>query len=153
MKSVLFVCTANMCRSPVAEGLMKQLVDQRGEADQWRVDSAGASALEGQLVTPESVQVAAELGADIRGHRSRPVTGDLLEQYSLVLVMERRHQEALRAAFPERADRIYLLSEMVGESSDVWDPVGTGIENYRAMGQQVHTTLENGYERIRALAG
>lgn len=152
MKSVLFVCTANMCRSPVAAGLLKQKVQELGEADGWRIESAGVAALDGQSATPESVRVAAEHGVDLSDHRSRLATRERVAPFSLVLVMEQRHKDALQQAFPDLADRVELLSQMIGEGTDLADPVGTGIENYRAMADQIHSVLERGYERISTLA-
>lgn len=152
MKSVMFVCTANMCRSPMAEGLMRQQVEQRGEAGDWRIGSAGAAALDGQAATPETVQVAAERGIDLKSHRSRATTRERLEPFPLILVMEQRHKDFLQAEYPDLAGRVRLLTEMVGEATDIWDPVGTGIENYRAMADQVTELIERGQAQINQLA-
>lgn len=152
MKSVLFVCTANMCRSPLAEGLMKRMVDQLGEADEWRIESVGVGALDGQPATFESVLVAAEHGVDIGGHLSRAATLERLELFSLVLVMEQRHKDILDGEFPQLSERVRLMTELVGETGDIWDPVGTGIENYRIMADRVQGILERGMGRIMELA-
>jgi len=152
MKSVMFVCTANRCRSPMAQALFEKLVDERGESGEWWIESAGASALEGETATQFTQQVAAEGGMDLSGHRSKPATRATLEPISLVLVMEEDHRRQLREAAPELADRVYLLSEMVGLSSDVWDPVGSEIEKYRAMADQIDGILRTGFDRMRELA-
>ncbi len=152
MKSVLFVCTANMCRSPLAEGLMKRMVDEREEADDWRIESVGVGALDGQPATFESVLVAAERGVDIGGHLSRAATLERLELFSLVLVMEQRHEDILVSEFPQLSARVRLMTELVGETGDIEDPVGTGIENYRLMADRVEEILETGMSRIRELA-
>lgn len=131
---------------------MKRMVAQRGEAGEWRIESVGVSALDGQPATLESVLVAAERGVDLGGHQSRAATLERLELFSLMLVMERRHKDALQAEFPHLADRVHLLTEMVGDQSDIWDPVGTGIENYRAMADQVTELIERGQAQISKLA-
>ncbi len=128
---------------------MKRKVQELGEAEEWMIESAGVAALDGQGPTPESIQVAAEHGVDISGHRSRLATRERLSPFSLVLVMEQRHQDALLQAFPDLAARVKLLSQMIGESTDLADPVGTGIENYRAMANRIERILQVGLGGIR----
>lgn len=152
MNSVMFVCTANMCRSPMAQALFRSLVEQRGETNEWRIESAGVRASAGQPATENTQVVAAERGMDLSGHRSQLANRATLEPFSLVLVMEEAHRRQLREAAPELADRVYLLSEMVGQRSDVWDPAGSEIENYRAMADQIDGILRTGFEKIRELA-
>lgn len=132
---------------------MAAQLTELGEAQEWRIESAGVGAIDGQLATPETVQVAAERGVDVRRHRSRVTTGELLENFSLVLVMEQRHKDYLQQEFPQIAERVRLLTEMVDGEGEVWDPVGTGIENYRTMAAQLADLIERGMGRIRELAG
>ncbi len=152
MHSVLFVCTANMCRSPMAEVLFGEIIRNEGEAEDWWVDSAGVSAFDGEQATNNTRLVAAKRGLDLTSHRSKLTSRAVVEPFSLVLVMEERHRMMLRDAFPDLADRVYLLKEMVGETDDVHDPIGTDIANYRAMADEVNTALTEGLNRIRELA-
>jgi protein-tyrosine-phosphatase len=136
----------------MAEALFRALVKERGESAEWWMESAGVGAIEGEPATENTQQVASERGMNLGTHRSKPATWATLEPFSLVLVMEENHRRQLRGAAPELADRVYLLSEMVGQRSDVWDPIGREIEDYRAMADQIDDILRTGLDRMRELA-
>ncbi len=153
MPSVLFVCTANQCRSPTAQALFARKLVEEGLEGDWRVGSAGTIALPGIPPTPNAQAAVGELGMDISDHRSRRIDAELLAAFDLVLVMERGHKEALQFEFPEAAERVFLLSEMAGAVYDIEDPVGKSIEEYRAMRADLQDLIERGFGRIRELAG
>lgn len=152
MPSVLFVCSANMCRSPMAEVLFKAKLGQEGEADEWRVESAGTWAQAGRSATAFAQAVMAERGLDLSGHRSQPTSRSLVDGFDLILVMEEAHGRSLRHDFPDLAHRVYLLTEMIGGSEEIADPVSGGIEDYRKTADSLSRSLERGYVRIRSLA-
>jgi protein-tyrosine phosphatase len=137
----------------MAEVIFGEIVRNEGEADDWWIESAGVSAFDGEQATNNTRLVADERGLDLKSHRSKPTSRAVVEPFSLVLVMEDRHRMMLRDAFPDLADRVYLLKEMVGGTDDVHDPIGTDITNYRAMADEVNTALEEGLDRMRELAG
>ncbi len=150
MRSVLFVCTANLNRSPMAMALLRSRVANSGE--EWRIESAGTWALEGMPLNEKTQQVLAERGAEIRNHRSRIVTREMLRSFNLILTMEPGQKEALRLEFPEVADRVYLLSEMIGLTFSIADPVGGTLEEYRATAAEIDRILNDGLEKIYQLA-
>ncbi len=137
----------------MAEVLFEEIVRNEGEAEEWWIDSAGVSACDGEQATNNTRLVADERGLDLKSHRSKLTSRAVVEPFSLVLVMEDRHRMMLRDAFPDLADRVYLLKEMVGGTEDVHDPIGTDIANYRAMADEVNMALQEGLERMRELAG
>jgi len=136
----------------MAEALFSEIVRNEGEAEDWWIDSAGVSAFDAEQATNNTRLVAAERGLDLKSHRSKLTSRAVVEPFSLVLVMEERHRMMLRDAFPDLADRVYLLTEMIGGTEDVHDPIGTDIANYRAMADEVNTALTEGFNRIRELA-
>jgi protein-tyrosine phosphatase len=136
----------------MAEALFGQIVRDAGEAEDWWIESAGVSAFDGEQATNNTRVVAAERGLDLSSHRSKLATRQVVEPFSVVLVMEERHRRMLRDQFPEYSDRIHLLKEMTGGTDDVHDPVGTDIVNYRAMADEVNSALTEGLDRIRELA-
>ena len=151
MYSVLFVCTANICRSPMAMGLWQDMIKDR--ADEWIVESAGTWAPEGEPAAQRTQLVLQELGIDLRDHRSRQVNQQMLSQFNLILVMERGHKEALRVEFPEIAKNVYLLSEMIGANFEIQDPIGMSMAEFLLTRNEISEILTAGSKKIHTLAG
>lgn len=143
---VLFVCHANMCRSPLAEGVFAHLVEARGLHDRFEIDSAGTWAGEGISPHPLSVEIAREHGIDLKQlttASSRPIHPDDLSRFEHVLAMDRANLEDIErlrriSAFGvvegQRA-RVRLLRAVVdprvqGREADVPDPIGRGPDAY-----------------------
>jgi protein-tyrosine-phosphatase len=150
MRTILFVCTANICRSPMAEGLFRKRVQD--EAEKWRISSAGLYAQPGYSPAQNTLGVLLERGISMMDHQSRPVSLDILEQNQLILTMERGHKEALQAAFPHLAEKIFLVTEMIGEFRDIVDPVGLSWIDYEDTAQELEAIFSQGFERICELA-
>jgi protein-tyrosine-phosphatase len=150
MPSVLFVCTANLCRSPMAMAILRSKVGH--SCDEWRIESAGTWAAKGVRANPKTQQIITEFGMDISDHRSQIVSPELLKSFNLILTMEPGHKEALQIEFPEVSGRIYLLSEMIGLNFMITDPVGGEIEEYRATAREIERIISDGFEKITRLA-
>lgn len=151
--SVLFVCAANRCRSPVAAALFRQKLASAGLEATLRVESAGTWAEEGLPTTGLAKEAASERRLDLEGHRSRSVSASLLHQFALILVMEAGQREALQVEFPEIADRMHLLTAMAGPGYDVEDPHASDLSGYRRLIEELEALLDRGFERILTLAG
>ena len=113
MASVLVVCTGNVCRSPIAEGMIRAALAGVPGEDAARVSSAGTMGWEGSSAMPESVEAAAERGVDIAGHVARPLGDGMLDGADLVVCMAREHREIIEADRPDLAPRTFTLKELV----------------------------------------
>ena len=142
MKSVLFVCTGNICRSPIAEGLFRRLLGNRKDIE---VGSAGVHAVRGQPPSTHAIEVCAEEGVDIRELRSQPLTSALINRASHIFAMTGAHVEAISMLFPNAADKTFLLREFeeTGATSwlDVPDPIGLGRDVYITCAQTIKNAL------------
>ena len=150
MHSVLFVCTANICRSPMAMGLMQNKV--RDSINEWSIESAGTWAINGEPAAINTEKVLEERGIDIHSHRSRLVTLDMMRQFKLILTMERGHKEALQVEFPDHAVKVLLLSELLDGIFDVHDPIGGPLENFQETAKEIEQILTDGFENISNLS-
>jgi len=150
--SVLFVCTGNICRSPMAEALFRGMLNERApDGQSWRVESAGTWADEGIPASRYAVQVMAERGINISAHTARTIQRDSLETFDLILTMEPEHKEVLKTKFPDLEQRIFLLTEMIGSNDPIADPYGGSLEEYRETARIIDQVLAGGMQRILAL--
>lgn len=129
MPSILFVCTANQYRSPLAAAFFSRKLHADGSFPGWVVESAGTWAVPGRGVPSDGLLAAQEMGIDLEDHHTRQLDRDLLARYDLILVMEKGHREALRIEFPFIQKKVYLLSMVADQLEyDIADPVNSGLE-------------------------
>ena len=151
MPSLMFVCTANLCRSPVAAALFRQWLQRHAVSGDWQVLSSGTWADDGKEIA-RSVQTAMrELDIDLSQHRSRTISEELLHGVDLILCMTQSHREALRVEFPQYAPRIRLLSEMTGQTYDIPDMERGSSSDCVCLAKDLVDIIEQGGENIAAL--
>jgi protein-tyrosine-phosphatase len=131
-KHVLFVCTGNTCRSPLAEGLFRKAVADRAD---YTVSSAGTSAYPGDSPAKETLAALRRRGVELDGFASRLVSKEIIAEATHVFAMTRGHLAQLESRFPEFTDKFYLTCEFAdiegeGIGMDVPDPIGQGKRAY-----------------------
>ncbi|HSN74213.1 MAG TPA: low molecular weight protein arginine phosphatase [Anaerolineae bacterium] len=148
MKRVLLVCTANICRSPMAMGLLRERLRKDGLDNQVMVSSAGVYGLDGNPASQPGVEVLAERGIDIADHRAHTVDEQEIADADLVLVMEEAHRRTLFYSYPHLLGKIFLLSEMSGNYHDIKDPYRQPKEAYERTADEMAALIEDGYPTI-----
>jgi protein arginine phosphatase len=144
---VLFVCTGNICRSPMAEALFAAKAKRMG--DSFTVHSAGTWALEGSPASSNAMVVMANRGLDLNAHRGTMIDRALMDQADAIIVMTRNHREALVAEFPHHRAKIHLMSELRNQTFDIGDPYGGVLAEYESCARQLERLVEDGYDRIK----
>ena len=143
--SVLFVCLGNICRSPTAEGIFRDLVEREGLAEQIGIDSAGTSNWHiGEPPDSRAIQAAADRGIDISGLRARQAIAADFERFDYVLAMDQENYQKLRQLSSRKVDNLHLLMEFADDAvtTEVPDPYyGSGFPEVFSMIEQASNGL------------
>ena len=149
---VLFVCTGNTCRSPMAEGLFRQMVANKLQCKVNELEdrgvmiaSAGVAAMAGGRASEHSLQPMQMRDIDISQHESQPVSDRLIRFADVILTLTYSHREALLSQWPQAAERTFLLEP---DGYDIGDPIGGPLELYQSCASQIETSLQTWLERV-----
>lgn len=137
---VVMVCTGNVCRSPMAEVLLRHWL---GPDTEWEVCSAGVSAVNGAPASEATVTVLAEKGLDASSHRSRMLDAGLVDAADLIVVMTHDHQQIVRQRFPAARGKVFLLKSFGpgGRDEDIDDPIGMPVDVYRHVRDEMNAVM------------
>ncbi|MEO6870680.1 MAG: serine hydroxymethyltransferase [Chthoniobacterales bacterium] len=142
MKHVLFVCTGNICRSPMALGLFRRLIADRKDIE---ADAAGVHAVRGQLPSVHAIEVCRKRGVDLTGFRSQPLTATLVDRATHIFGMTGSHLDTIQMLFPQAAKKMFLLREFEEPGATVWrdlpDPIGMGYHIYHDCAEAIENAL------------
>lgn len=147
-RRIVLVCTGNTCRSPLAEALLRQALEERGVTG-IEVRSAGTGAWEGAPASEGAYLVGLENGLDLSSHRARLVTSELVAASDLILTMARHHRARILELGGD--DRVHLLGEYAGQSgadAEVADPFGADLEVYRQTRDELTALIANVAARL-----
>ena len=135
---VLFVCTGNTCRSPMAEAMLKEIAQERGLDIQ--VQSAGVLAPEGQGASINAIEIVDN--QDIKDHKSQTLTKELMDWAELVLVMTKSHLNMVEKMYPQAKAKTHLFLDYTEyQDRDVADPFGGSIEEYERVKIQLEDAV------------
>lgn len=139
IENILFICTGNTCRSPIAEALFKQ---KKGVKKSWKCISAGTHAIENLPASLEAQIVVKDKGGNLKNHKSRLVNKNLMDKADLILVMTEGHKRFVNEVFKDSSHKVYLLSELgTSESIEIGDPFGSSLEKYKIVSDQIEKAI------------
>lgn len=147
---IMFICTGNICRSAMADWLMKKRLEEKNIKN-IEVYSSGIFAMQGDIPTDEAIEVMEEYDVNLKQHRATVTYKSNIQEMDLILCMTASHKQTLIKTYPHLQNKIYTLKEYVGENAngiDIKDPWGYTIAVYRLVAAEIDTCLKQLIEKL-----
>lgn len=154
--TIVTVCTANICRSPMAEALLRHALRAEPEPlKSMKVVSAGVSARQGDRVSENSVVALRKVGLDVRHHKSQPLTRKVLDEATLILCMTESHRSLIQLTFNPPPTNVYLFREFMpgAASKEICDPYGGPLSEYEACRDEMVEAIPSLMTYLKELVG
>ena len=142
-RKIMFICTGNICRSAMAEKMLKRKIEERNINYKFLVFSAGIYAYPDDKSTYEAIKIMKdEYGLDLSSHRATAIRESNIEDMDLILCMTSAHMNTLKSIYPNLENRIFLIKEYVGLSGDVEDPYGGTLNTYLSCAEELNYYID-----------
>lgn len=151
VKRIIFVCTGNTCRSPMAEAIFRDIIVEKGIDKNFQVSSAGIYSFEGDPASYQAIEVMKkEFGIDLKTHRAKIIDDSDIEKADIILTMTKHHRDMIIDIYPEASEKVHILKEFAGikEDTDVIDPFGQDYDTYKSCANEIEELLVEILERL-----
>lgn len=150
MNKILFICTGNTCRSPMAAALFNRLAAQGSRVRSFSASSAGLSAVEGEAASANAILAMKDYGCDLSAHRAHELYPADIQEAFLILTMSISHKQYIYSRFSGAYRNVYTLKEYVyGIPEDIKDPFGGSLQVYRQCAKELAEAVEALFEKVK----
>ncbi|MHB8086961.1 MAG: arsenate reductase/protein-tyrosine-phosphatase family protein [Anaerolineaceae bacterium] len=149
MPAILFICTANQFRSPIAAASFAQVLSSSRNPDTWKIASAGTWTTSGLPAHPKAVIAASTIGLDITNHQTQEVNSEFINEFDLIVVMENNHKESLELEFPQTLGKIVILGQIANvPDGEIPDPAKDAFTNSDEVAELINTSIKQTFSKL-----